>query len=79
MAAYTGPVMPDWRLFDDDSGRLLAVIKRTPASTLPRVGEILHDVDKHIHWAVSKIGELHAEDLNGDPPLLYYAIYGHGA
>jgi len=77
MAYYTGPVAPQWKLFDDQSGQLLAV-KKKPDGVLLRTGEMLHDIDKHTHWEVSKVGELTAEDLGKSPPVLYYPIYGHG-
>jgi len=76
MAGYSGPVTPSWKLFDDQSGQLLAV-KEKPEGVLLRVGERLHDIDKHTHWEVSKVGELTAEDLRKKPPALYYPIYGH--
>jgi hypothetical protein len=78
MASYTGPITPVWKLFDDESGQLLAV-KERPQGVLPRIGETLHEIDKrHTHWEVSKVGELTAEDLKQKPPVLYYPIYGHG-
>jgi predicted metal-dependent RNase len=77
VAYYTGPVTPAWKLFDDESGQLL-VVKVKPEGVLPRTGEMLHEIDKHTHWEVSKVGELTAEDLRKRPPVLYYPIYGHG-
>ncbi len=76
MAIYTGPITPSWKLFDDQSGQLLAV-KENPKGVLLRVGEMAHDIDKHTHWEVSKVGELTAEDLRKKPPVLYYPIHGH--
>jgi hypothetical protein len=52
-------------------------VKEKPEGVLLRVGERLHDIDKHTHWEVSKVGELTAEDLRKKPPVLYYPIYGH--
>ncbi len=77
MASRGGTVTPDWKLFDDKSGQLLAV-KVKPEGVLPRTGEMLHDIDEHTHWEVSKVGELTVEDLRKRPPVLYYPIYGHG-
>ncbi len=76
MSSYTGPVTPDWVLFDDQSKQRIEIITR--GGFPPRPGEVIPSVEKCPRWLITSIGELTVEDWSKTPPAMYFPIYGHG-
>jgi len=73
--AYTGPVVPDLKLYDDQTKDLLETVSKVPWP--PRVGEILPGVQNYPRWVVTRVGELEVGDWSKSPPELYWPVYGH--